>query len=281
MTQRANASVIMLVVLVILLALVSGGAFYLFQQERARSLSLDEQLQAVNQRQQMTEAKLIESEKTAAVLDAGLKEARAKIDDLNVRLKEEIAFKKDALSKMEVLQAELTQQQELRSGLEKKLSLVQVDATKTQEQLTQLNARKTELETKIQELETRSAELEKTASGIELGKIVVMPEGGENPPVLTASSGKATVYSSARTSVPAGRQGRVLVINKDYNFVVLNIGSKDGLSVGNEFSVYHNSVYIGDVRVEQLHDTMAAAGFVSPALRDKIQEGDTAVQKVS
>ena len=68
-------------------------------------------------------------------------------------------------------------------------------------------------------------------------------------------------------------------INKEYNFAVLSFGSRDGINVGDLFSVYHNGNYIGDLRIEKLHDSMSAANFVTPDLKDKIAEGDKVVQK--
>ena len=68
------------------------------------------------------------------------------------------------------------------------------------------------------------------------------------------------------------------MVNKDYNFVVISMGSKDGIMVGNEFSIYHNGAYAGDVKVEKVHDSMSAAGFVT-ADKTKISEGDRVVAK--
>jgi len=41
----------------------------------------------------------------------------------------------------------------------------------------------------------------------------------------------------------------------------------------------HGGKNIGEVKVEKVHDTMSAAGFVSPELKDKILEGDSVIQK--
>jgi hypothetical protein len=68
--------------------------------------------------------------------------------------------------------------------------------------------------------------------------------------------------------------GNILVINRDYNFAVINLGSKNSIGVGDVFSVYHNDKYIGDVKVEKVHESMSAVGFLSSELKDKISEGD-------
>ena len=45
------------------------------------------------------------------------------------------------------------------------------------------------------------------------------------------------------------------------------------------FPIYHNNQYVGDVKVEKVHDAMSAAGFVSADIKDKISEGDKVVPK--
>ncbi len=70
-----------------------------------------------------------------------------------------------------------------------------------------------------------------------------------------------------------------MVVNKDYNFVVLNVGGKDGIAVGDVFSLFHNNKPIGDVSVEKVHEAMAAAGFLNTETKDKVSEGDKAVLK--
>jgi len=70
------------------------------------------------------------------------------------------------------------------------------------------------------------------------------------------------------------------VVNKEYNFVVMNLGSRDGVTAGSEFSLYHNNQHVGDVKIEKVHDAMSAAGFLAPETKDKVSEGDRVVQKV-
>jgi len=60
---------------------------------------------------------------------------------------------------------------------------------------------------------------------------------------------------------------------------VINIGSKDGVAIGSEFSVFNSDKLLGDIKVEKVRDSMAAAGFVSADLKDKINEGDKVVKK--
>ena len=175
----------------------------------------------------------------------------------------------------------------MRADLESKLTAAQEDIKKTQTQLRYLEAQTSQFESKIKELETQ-------VHGVELGKIVVSPESKETkkkgakeaakalknaPKEKLLESNPVVEAAKAAPALTGALEGKVLVINNEYNFAVLNFGSRDGINLGDLFSVYHNGNYIGDLRVEKLHDSMSAANFVTPDLKDKIAEGDKVVQK--
>ena len=157
--------------------------------------------------------------------------------------------------------------------LENKLIQAQQELKKTQAQLKEIAATKSSLEVKIKELETKS-------QGVELGEVVVSPE--PSAPVTDAKNNMDAVSSPKADNPSAkakGLEGKVMIINKDYNFAVINLGNKDGVQSGNIFSVYHGNKSIGDLKVEKVHDSMSAAGFGSPEMKDLIAEGDTVKQK--
>ena len=66
--------------------------------------------------------------------------------------------------------------------------------------------------------------------------------------------------------------GRVLLVNRKFNFVVMNVGSKQGLKVGDVFMVLNGADKIAKVEVEKLYDDFAAAKIVD-------QVGDTSLLK--
>lgn len=283
MTRRGSAPTIILILIILIALALAGGSFYLFQKERTKSLELEEKLDEINTKQRITENRLKESEKFISDLQSKLQEAKVQIDTLNTGLQQEKTVRQEALAKLEVLRVDLDEQKRLRSDLEKKFNQAQEDVRKTQAQLKDLDSEKTALEIKIKDLETKS--------NVELGKIVVSPEAAvtkqktkKEKAVKPAAQPKpkpvASPKSKVKTTVVAGPEGKVLVINKDYNFIVINLGGKDGVKEGDIFSVYHDAKYLGDVKVEKVHDAMSAAGFVSGTVKDNVAEGDKVVQKV-
>lgn len=282
MEKKAGAPIIILIGLIIIALSLAGGSFYMLKQEQKKNLDLQDKLEEINTKQRITEAKVKESERFIADLQQKLQDAKSQIDALTNDMQQEKSARQEALAKSELLRTDLEQQKTLRSDLERKLTQAQDEVRKTQAQLSVLQSQKEILESKVKEIEAKG-------QGVELGKIVVSPEQTANEPKRAKAKEskkkkktKSTVQPAKENILPSvqGLEGKVLVVNKDYNFVVIGLGSKDGLALGDIFSVYHNNKYIGDVRIEKVHDSMAAAGFVEIDIKDKISEGDKVIQKV-
>lgn len=76
----------------------------------------------------------------------------------------------------------------------------------------------------------------KEASTIELEKIVIKP-------------GSVTT-------------GKVIMVNKEYAFVVVNLGIQHNINVGDILSVYRNDEFIGKVQIEKAEEKISAAAIL-------------------
>lgn len=286
---KGKVPVIALIGILIVLGLVAGLAYFL-QKEHATNISLQQQLTEIREKQKIAEAKLDESKKMISLLEVKLQETQTQIESLTTDLEAEKAAKLESLNEAERLRTELEQQKVLRTDLEKKFNEAQGEIKKSRGQLAQLELKKTELEDKVKQLEIKSRDLETKVQGIELGTIVVSPEA-KQPAKKTGKAKKVTkeekkpaplkeVKKAEAVAVSEKLEGNVLVVNKDYNFVVINLGNKEGVKAGSVFNVYHNDKYIGDVKVEKVHESMSAAGFASANIKDGVSEGDKVVQKL-
>lgn len=266
MGATSKSSVIILIVVILISLSLAGAGFYLFQKEHSLNLTLQEELEDLKGRVKIFEAKLQESKDAMAALEANLQAAQDQVGVLNNELEKERAEKKENLAQVEQLRSDLQKQKDLKDGLDKQLDAATKNAKGLQAQLKELEARKTELEAKMKDLEAlvKQPQAQKPQEqGVELGKIVVSPEGAAEKPKAQSS----------------GVEGKVLVVNKDYNFAVINLGNKDGVEAGNIFSVYNNNKNIGLIKVDRVHDSMSAASFVSAEIKDKVKEGDKVVLK--
>jgi len=268
MPERAKSSILIFIILILVSLSFAGAGFYLLQKEKMKNFSLQEELGSLRIKQNAAEARLEEYKKTISQLEVKLKEAQDNIDSLAGTLEQETKEKQEAQNQVQELKSDLEQQKSLRANLETKLSQAQKDAEKTQAQLKDIESKKVKMESRLKELEAQvqqaQAQPEGQAQGVELGTIVVGAQG----------SG-----ASAEQKPAVASEGKVMVINKDYNFVVINLGSKDGVSAQDVFALYHGNQYIGDIKVEKIHESMSAADFVSVNTKETVSEGDRVVRK--
>lgn len=301
--DKIKSPVLVLIGVVIISLVLLGTAVFLLQKEKANVQRLQEELDDVRTRQRITETKLDDSKKILADMESQLKSAQNQIANLSSEVQQERVAKEESMAQLNQLKSDLEQQKSLRADLENKFSQSQQEAQKLQSQLNGFDAKKKELESRIKELEDK-------ASQVELGKIVVGPDAAktaaaapktkakkqpvkkevvQNEPVNSGmselvSTQKPGAYASLPVAAVAGEapvntEGKILVLNKEYDFAVINLGSKDGVAAGDVYTVRHNNAIVGDIKVEKVHESMSAAGFVTAGLKDKISEGDKVTKK--
>jgi hypothetical protein len=271
----------------VIFLVVLYGASQLLKKEKEKNISLQEELNDVKAKQKISELKLEESKSKITELETGVQNAQIQIDSLTSLLDQEKKSKAEALAQIEELKTTLEEQKQLRERIEAGMKKAQEEVIKLQAQIREFDSKKSELESKISELENNS-------KGVELGTIVVGSDNKasaapsapapaakeENKPKgLPAAAQPAPESESPAPSASTALEGKLLVVNKDYNFVVINLGTKDGISVGQMFTVYSGDKEVGDIKVEKVHDSMSAAGFVNPGMKDKVKEGDKIVIK--
>ncbi|MCX7928023.1 MAG: hypothetical protein N2606_07860 [Candidatus Omnitrophica bacterium] len=271
--NNKGKAVIFLVILIVLSLGLSAYTFYLFQQKSKQYQILTaeyEDLTSKYKARQMEleemQVKNTELERKVSDLQNKLQDAQKKISALTSDLEKEKATKKQSQDEIARLKASLEEQLKIKQDMEKELTDTVESLKNMESQLKEMQTKLNEVESRKKLLEDRVKELEQKAQNVELGTIVV-------------SSDKPSV-SPAAVNSPQKIEGKIAVVNKEYSFAVINLGSRDGVAVGNVFTVLHNNKPIGDIKVEKVHDTMSAAGFVSADLRDKIFEGDKVVLKV-
>ncbi|MFH1281980.1 MAG: hypothetical protein ABIH91_04635 [Candidatus Omnitrophota bacterium] len=284
MNRNGSIRLLVLIVLFVISLAAAVGVFYLYQKEHAQNVQLQAQIMELENRQRQTVSQLEESKKVATELQLKLQEAESKADSLAGELLTEKSAHEETFNKLGQITAELSEQQLLRKDLEKRLNQVQEDSKKINEQIKIMQQQKIDLETKIKDLETG-------AGGVELGKVIVSPEASE--PAIDAAPAQAKladekinapvtkvakVAKKDQPSLAKGQEGKVIIVNKEFNFAVINLGSKDHVSIGDEFLVSRLGKTIGDLKVEKVHEAMSAAGFAAE-LKDLIKENDQVTQK--
>ncbi len=85
---------------------------------------------------------------------------------------------------------------------------------------------------------------------------------------------KDMIQRSKDGVTPPGVNGKIVSVNRNWNFVVLNIGEKDGLVEKSELIVSRNKQVIGRIRVVSTEANTAVADILVDTLQGQIQDGD-------
>lgn len=73
---------------------------------------------------------------------------------------------------------------------------------------------------------------------------------------------------------PKGLEGKIMTINEEHRFVVIDLGSDDGLEIGMVFSVHHGKKEITKIRIVGTRKQIAAADIINFKRRIGIRVGD-------
>jgi hypothetical protein len=85
--------------------------------------------------------------------------------------------------------------------------------------------------------------------------------------------------SRRRTRPPPGLHGTVLAVNQAYNFVVLDLGGRQGVETNAEMLVLRHGTLIGKIRVSSVEPATAIGDIISSTLPRgvQVQPGDTVI----
>ncbi len=194
----------------------------------------------------------------------GLKEAVAKADEEKERLSKEA----EALSaKIDELSGILESEKSEKLTLAQELESLQAEYASAQDRLASLENEKKELEDQLKQANAQEPPAQQTQqSAVDLGRITV---GMDTPAALTGQP----VSQVSGAELP-GKMGRILVVNDEFNFVVVSFGKNDGLKGGEVLNIYRDSKPIGKVQVEKLYDAISAATILD-GKTGVYKEGDT------
>jgi len=94
------------------------------------------------------------------------------------------------------------------------------------------------------------------------------------PKGIEQESKKTESLYPSQTSQIDSKNGRVLLVNRQFNFIVNNLGSKHGVGLNDVLSVMRRGGEIAKVRVEKIYDDYSAAYITEEQDGIEIGEGD-------
>ena len=260
-------------------AAVAAASFYVGKtDEHAKRVWAEQQIETLKkqvssleqERDELAKNKSSLEEQTAdltkqakEVADQLAKEKRAR-EALTTELAQ---LRKDSSQIKNQLEDEKTEKEALTEDLAKAKQSYQALSN----ELTTLRQAKEALEKRVKEmLAARAKEAE---------QIVV------TPPSSVSAAGGATTTSSGAVARPSGPtagggagglQGKILVVNREYDFVVIGLGSKDAVRKGARFAVSHGDKQVMTIEVDKVYDNMSAANMLEEEKKGwEVKEGDT------
>ncbi len=275
--------VIFLVIFVVLSLSLAGLTMFFLSKEKERRKATEISLeQSVNNATKL-EAKLQDANKQGSLLQEKLKEADERIENLlaELELQQGIAeeVKKENQKIKENLAGEIMAKEDLQAQLEILVETGRRIPILEAELQTQQGARQ-ELEQKLQASEQRIKELEETiakqpsptapsaglsaaeqAGQVELETIVVSPDA-------------MTPDQSTTTLVVKQLEGRVVTVDIETEFAIVNLGANHGIREGQILSVLRGEDRVGDIKVTRVQPEISAADFVPPLSGNQIHKDD-------
>jgi predicted RNase H-like nuclease (RuvC/YqgF family) len=172
----------------------------------------------------------------------------------------------------------------------------EADLVKTQTEKSDLQSKLQANETQIAELQKRIEELSKTPANpnpgapspaelqAQLEDARKQLESAEREKTLLSEKFQVTarIPETAIKREPAYRgsiRGTVLAVNPAYNFVVLNLGNRNGVQANAEMLVLREGSVIGKIRISSVEPATAIGDIMNSSLARgvQVQPGDTVI----
>ncbi|OGX27274.1 MAG: hypothetical protein A3D10_08595 [Omnitrophica WOR_2 bacterium RIFCSPHIGHO2_02_FULL_48_11] len=262
MNKVGKVLTVFLVIFTVLLVSLTAISMFFFQKELERRKAAEELLEQIKGREVKLDGELTEAKKQVELLTQKNKEADDKIngllDDLELEQGLREAMKKEGESLKDQLTAETQSKEQVRQELNQKLEESQKRIEELQAQLTQEATRSKDLEAAGQQLQEKVNQLESEKSNQPSGKAVQLEK------IVVA---------------PGSKEGKVLTVDADNDFVIISLGEKDGLTAGSVMSIYRGESYLGDVKLTRVQPEMSAADFIPPLSSNTVNKNDRVLTK--
>lgn len=169
------------------------------------------------------------------------------------------------------------------------LARTEADLDRSKAQVEQLNTAVTEKNNQIAEQNTRIDALEQDKVNFQIqiddlnNQLVAsedeLRDAQDKIVTLEQTIGQLELelgYGKTK-ALPKGLTGRILFVNKDWNFVVIDLGSDDGIVPNAEMLIHRKDTLIGKITISGISRNMAIAELQADWAQANVKEGDFVV----
>lgn len=193
------------------------------------------------------------------------------------------------------LSAELLREQKDKKEILEQLVSIKQENLSLRSSIKEINSSNFALKNKLKSIDEQRAQLDVRVEQMNASleqKIDEVAKATKDIRSLPGAGDKPTISSQAETLaknvelppiVVKGEEavndlkiisGKVIALNDANNFVVINLGENQGLSIGRKLDVYRNNVSIGRIEVVQTRKNISAADIIKLDPKRKIKVGD-------
>ncbi|PIU41590.1 MAG: hypothetical protein COS99_04570 [Candidatus Omnitrophica bacterium CG07_land_8_20_14_0_80_42_15] len=289
MNKVFNVGIILWILISV--ALVSSCvAFYIMKEnEMEKRIILERKLETVTKEkdQLSEEIEVLKEAKTEAELKLALKEK----DLQNLHEKFEMAKMENSLSVNEksTLESEKAELEKERAALQAERSKITGDLLATQTSLAKVKEDFEQLQQAKEVLEQKLKDA--MNSGVKLETIVVEPTGSTEFSKAESREAKEEIsYAEKETkntkepeeAIEEGDiRGEVLAVNKEYEFLVINLGVSNGINEDSQILIYRESDLIAKGNIEKLYENISAVVVDNKDELRKVKIGDVVIAKLN
>lgn len=268
MSKTFKIVLLLLVVVSIVSALAAVFAFIGKEREYTKRLLLEYKLAATLKDRKRLEGEIELGKKAKEELDAKIKDLDKKMRELLAEVEEEREKTKSVMLDISTKEEEIAElkdtlekEKDEKMSISKKLQELEFTHAKTKTEIARLKEEKAELEKKVSDLKEKS---------VDLDTIVVNPT-----PPATVSPMPVQPQGPAHKEL---LQGKVLVVNKDYNFIVTDLGQDDGIQKGMIFEVRDITESLGKAEIDKVYDTMSSATILPGSTISGMKKGNLIIE---
>lgn len=277
MSDKARGSVsgIILILLLIVAVVAAALGFLGLQKEKEHSAQLTQDIAQleVKKRSAEQEARNFKDQigdlkRQIEQQEAKIQESNSKITSLGDELSVEKKVREDTLLEAKKLKEEVVALNNAKAALES-------DLKASNERISVLKGKLDLFESSLQK---RKAEQAARGAGappaVQLDKIVV--SAAEAAP-KEAPAKAAVEVKAVQPAPPAPLEGKVLAVNEEYDFIVISLGKKDNIAIGDAVQILRQDKKIAEAKIEEVRDTMSVAMPVAQGMIKNIKEEDRAL----
>jgi DNA repair exonuclease SbcCD ATPase subunit len=168
---------------------------------------------------------------------------------------------------LRITQNKLTAAEQQVAHLNDRLEESRQQLAQANQTINQLERDKVALQGSIEDLELRIAEVEDE-------KLELQDELLDSRDFITQLEDEIKELTGDTTEVPDDLMGKIMVVNPEWNFVVLDIGRDSGLGVNVEMLIKREDQLVGKVRISALDKDVAVAEILKEWEQSPVKEGD-------